>query len=92
MNFLILYMYCVVLFMYLWFCPSVSGIPCGFPSSYMLSFLYEYVTGYGKRAHFAQELNFQNKQVKYVTPLDFVHNSDSLKCYTFSQKYQIFML
>ena len=38
------------------------------------------VTGYGKRAHFAQELIFQNKQLKLVTPLDFVHNSDSVKC------------
>ena len=47
-----------------------------------------YVTGYGKRAHFAQELIFQNKQLKYVTPLDFVHNSDSLKCYNFSQEDQ----
>ena len=44
-----------------------------------------YVTGYGKRAHFAQELIFQNKQLKNVTPLDFVHNSDSLKCYNFCQ-------
>ena len=51
-----------------------------------------YVTGYGKRAHFAQELIFQNKQLKYVTPLDFVHNSDSLKCYNFSQEDQFFML
>ena len=47
-----------------------------------------YVTGYGKRAHFAQELIFQNKQFKNVTPLDFVHNSDSLKCYNFSQEDQ----
>ena len=51
-----------------------------------------YVTGYRKRAHFAQELIFQNKQLKYVTPLDFVHNSDSLKCYNFSQEDQFFML
>ena len=50
------------------------------------------VTGYRKRAHFAQELIFQNKQLKYVTPLDFVHNSDSLKCYNFSQEDQFFML
>ena len=34
-----------------------------------------------------QELIFQNKQLKYVTPLDFVHNSDSLN---FSQKDQFF--
>ena len=39
-----------------------------------------FVTGYRKRAHFAQELIFQNKQLKYVTPLDCVHNSDSLNC------------
>ena len=51
-----------------------------------------YVTGYRKRAHFAQELIFQNKQLKYVTPLDFVHNSDSLKCYNFSQEDQFFTL
>ena len=51
-----------------------------------------YVTGYRKRAHFAQELIFQNKQLKYVTPLDCVHNSDSLKCYNFSQEDQFFML
>ena len=51
-----------------------------------------YVTGYGKRAHFAQELIFKNKQLKYVTPLDFVHNSDSLKCYNFSQEDQFFKL
>ena len=44
------------------------------------------------RVHFAQELIFQNKQLKYVTPLDFVHNSDSLKCYNFSQEDQFFML
>ena len=50
------------------------------------------VTGYGKRAHFAQELIFQNKQLKYVTPPDFVHNSDSLKCYNFSQEDQFLML
>ena len=52
----------------------------------------KYVTGYRKRAHFAQELIFQNKQLKYVTPPDFVHNSDSLKCYNFSQEDQFFML
>ena len=51
-----------------------------------------FVIGYGKRAHFAQELIFQNKQLKNVTPLDFVHNSDSLKCYNFSQEDQFFML
>ena len=51
-----------------------------------------YVIGYGKRAHFAQELIFQNKQLKNVTPLDFVHNSDSLKGYNFSQEDQFFML
>ena len=50
------------------------------------------VTGYRKRAHLAQELIFQNKQLKYVTPLDFVHNSDSLQCYNFSQEDQFFML
>ena len=50
------------------------------------------MTGSGKRAHFAQKLNFQNKQLKYVTPLDFVHISDSLKCYNFSQEDQFFML
>ena len=50
------------------------------------------VTGYGKRAHFAQELIFQNKQLKLVTPLDFVHNSNSVKCYNFSQEDQFFML
>ena len=50
------------------------------------------VTGYGKRAHFAQKLIFQNKQLKLVTPLDFVHNSDSVKCYNFSQEDQLFML
>ena len=58
----------------------------------IISCIYLYVTGYGKRAHFAQELIFQNKQLKFVTPLDFVHNSDSLKCYNFSQKDQFFML
>ena len=47
-----------------------------------------YVTGYEKRAHFAQELIFQNKHLKYVTPLDFVHK----KCYNFSQEDQFFML
>ena len=57
-----------------------------------LDLLSSYVTGYGKRAHFAQELIFQNKHLKYVTPLDFVHNSDSLKCYNFSQEDQFFML
>ena len=46
------------------------------------------MTGYGKRAHFAQELIYHNKQLKYVTPLDFVHNSHSLKCYNFSQEDQ----
>ena len=46
------------------------------------------MTGYGKRAHFAQELIFQNMQLKNVTPLDFVHNSDSLKCYNSSQEDQ----
>ena len=51
-----------------------------------------YVTGYGKRAHFAQELIFQYKQLKYVIPLDFVHTSDSLKCYNFSQEDHFFML
>ena len=50
------------------------------------------VIGYGKRAHFAQELIFHNKQLKNVPPLDFVHNSDSLKCYNFSQEDQFFML
>ena len=50
------------------------------------------VTGYGKRAHFAQELIFQNNQLKLVTPSDFVHNSDSVNCYKFSQEYQFFML
>ena len=54
--------------------------------------LKEYVTGYGKRAHFAQELIFKNKQPKLVTPLDFVHNSDSVKCYNFSQEDQFLML
>ena len=48
--------------------------------------------GYGERAHFAQELISQNKQLKNVTPLDFVHNFDSLKCYNFSQEDQFFML
>ena len=48
------------------------------------------MTGYGKRAHFTQELIFQSKQLKFVTPLDFVHNSDSLKCYSFSQEDLLF--
>ena len=46
------------------------------------------MTGYRKRAHFAQELIFQNKQLKLVTPLDFVRNSDSVKFYNFSQEDQ----
>ena len=33
------------------------------------------MTDYG---NFAQELIFQNKQLKYVTPLDFVHNSNAI--------------
>ena len=62
------------------------------PSNGHIAWHQTYVTGYGKRAHFAQELIFQNKHLKYVTPLDFVHNSDSLKCYNFSQEDQLFIL
>ena len=51
-----------------------------------------FVTGYEKRAHFAQELIFQYKQLKLVTPLDFAHHSDSVKCYNFSQEDLFFML
>ena len=50
------------------------------------------MTGYGKRAHFAQKLIIQNKQLKCVPPHDFVHNSDSLKCYNFGQGDQFFVL
>ena len=49
-----------------------------------------YETGYGKRAHLAQELIFQKKQLKFVTPVDFVHNSNSVKCYNFCQEAQFF--
>ena len=41
------------------------------------------MTGCPKRAHFAQKLIFQNKQLKYVTPLDFVHNSNSFRKISF---------
>ena len=48
------------------------------------------MTGYGKRAHFAQELIFQYKQLTFATPLDFVHNSESLNCfYNFSRENQL---
>ena len=49
----------------------------------------KFVTDCRKRAHFAQELI---SRLKYVTPLDFVHNSDSLKRYNFSQEDQFIML
>ena len=38
-----------------------------------------------------QELIFQNKQLKCVTSLDFVHNSSSLRCYNVSQEDQFFL-
>ena len=38
------------------------------------------VTGYRKRAHFAQESIFQYEQLKVATTLDFVHDSECLKC------------
>ena len=50
------------------------------------------VTGYGKRVHFTQELIFQNKQLKLVTPQNFVHDSDSVKCYNFIREDHFFML
>ena len=51
------------------------------------------VTSYGKRAHFVQELIFQYKQLTFATPLDFVHNSESLNCfYNFSRENQFSML
>ena len=48
------------------------------------------MTGDGKRAHLTQELIFQNMQLELVTLLDFVHKSDSVKCYNFCQEAQFF--
>ena len=39
-----------------------------------------------------KELIFQSKQLKYVTPPDFVYNFNSLKCYNFSQENQFFLI